>query len=800
MEKKYRIHRLYICNFKPFAYGDNPEKPYITIDFTSDGEKVRSMILSGPNGYGKTSIFQAIYFTLTGIVEVGEYADGRKTFDEHIILNDISKCCFTAVEFIDDQRHYVTLIRYVERGKTGKLKEMVGNNGFQAYIVEGKFAYKEFVPTELISKSVEEIAERFGEKNIQEWVKRNYIQQEHTSDIILKSDKDRLDFLNLLIDTGNDEFFRNVEEKKKEIDEKVEALESDILDLQRKVKQEIKEVQGEEPACQRVYPEIELIWDKGTYGKDEPFSEYEEHAKRLLSVIEHLPEYGHKRKIELLTRWKSQQPYCKFFILGLYDEEDKNAYTKSFAQKKYFQQLLSDEKELLEKALSAEYLGETLAEKIQQIRQKYKRYCNNLNERQALYKRVTEFRNHLYGKEENLETIFDEHCPLCGTNFIGRDISLSQAIRQSQVIIEEASKILDTTLEEQAITWRTELLEVKEQIVSDAIVEEGEKELCDDIHVMNNFLQQANDLGKILSELYQLEEIPMLSPFLDKNVFRQRYVQIEKYKKAEDDLKMVVEMFSKEMERESFTDGSREKELDILAYDENKDIIVSLFQMDTQKGTLKEKINYLDWKRREKLASNYITDLKAYEKKLEEIENLYIKQMKLQKVIGCKKTAKREYLNDIMKYLEIPMYIYSGKLIQTHQNGLGVFCYTGSKDDALTEFKLSTNKAAISQKLDISNKFSTGQKNVTNIALMLALKKIATISLDIFMIDDPCQSLDELNVASFVEIIKNEFTDTQVILSTHEDKIASYIKYKNDKAGKEMLMYNVQDELYNTNV
>lgn len=146
------------------------------------------------------------------------------------------------------------------------------------------------------------------------------------------------------------------------------------------------------------------------------------------------------------------------------------------------------------------------------------------------------------------------------------------------------------------------------------------------------------------------------------------------------------------------------------------------------------------------------------------------------------------------------MYIYSGKLIQTHQNGLGVFCFTGSKEDALTEFKLSTNKVAISQKLDVSNKFSTGQKNVTNIALMLALKKIATTSLDIFMIDDPCQSLDELNVASFVEIIKNEFTETQVILSTHEDKIASYIKYKNDKAGKDVIMYNVQDELYNTNV
>ena len=644
MGKKYRIHRLYICNFKPFAYGENPEKPYVTIDFTSDGEKIRSMILSGPNGYGKTSIFQAIDFTLTGAVEVGEYADRRRTFDEHIIMNDISKCCFTAVEFADDERHYVTLIRYAEAGKSGKLKEMIEDNGFQAYIVEGKFVYKEFAPTKLKSKSPEEIAERFGEKNIQEWVKRNYIQQEHNSDIILKSDKDRLDFLNLLIDTGNDEFFRNVEGKKKEIDEEIETLKLGIQDLQQKVKQERKAVQGEEPACPKVYSEIELVWDKGTYGKDEPFLEYEEHAKRMLSVIENLPEYGYKRKIELLTRWKTQQFYCKYFILSLYDEEHKNTYTKSFAKKNYFQQLLSDEKELLEKDLNADYLGKPLTEKIQQIRKNYKRYCNNLNERQALYKRVIEFRNFLYGKEENLESIFDEHCPLCGTNFTGKDISLLQAIRQSQVIIEEASKILDTTLEEQANTWRTELAEVKEQIASAVTVEEGEKALCDDIYSMSNFLQQASELEKILGELYQLEEVPMLSPFLDNAAFRQKYVQMGEYQKALDDLKAAVEMFSKAVESVSVSDGGQKKELDMLAYDENKDIIVSLFQMDMRVDTLKEKINYLDWRRREKLASNYITDLKTYEKKLEEIENLYVKQMKLQKVISCKKNSEKRVL------------------------------------------------------------------------------------------------------------------------------------------------------------
>ncbi|PNV61233.1 hypothetical protein C0033_14655 [Clostridium sp. chh4-2] len=44
-------------------------------------------------------------------------------------------------------------------------------------------------------------------------------------------------------------------------------------------------------------------------------------------------------------------------------------------------------------------------------------------------------------------------------------------------------------------------------------------------------------------------------------------------------------------------------------------------------------------------------------------------------------------------------------------------------------------------------------------------------------------------------MLKFEWVEDFVLL---ED--GRYIKYKNDKAGIEMIMYNVQDELYNTNV
>lgn len=42
----------------------------------------------------------------------------------------------------------------------------------------------------------------------------------------------------------------------------------------------------------------------------------------------------------------------------------------------------------------------------------------------------------------------------------------------------------------------------------------------------------------------------------------------------------------------------------------------------------------------------------------------------------------------------------------------------------------------------------------------------------------------------------NEFGDTQLILSTHEDKIAAYIKYKFEKTNKKICMFNVQERLY----
>lgn len=792
---KYYINRLYICNFKPFVYGEDQEKPYVTIDFRNGDKTIHSMILSGPNGYGKTSVFQAIYFALTGIIDTGNHVDGRKKCNEHVIINDLSKCCFIAVEFVDEEEQYLTVVRYTEKGEPGTVKKTEDEAAdFDAYILEGKFRYPDFRPEEYEKKTRDDITAQFGEKNIVDWTRQNYIQQEHESDIILKADKDRVNFLNHLIEMGTDDYFSEIMREQQVIADNIENLKKEITDLVQKVNKEVEEIQGEEPACEKVFPELEYAWDKDTYAEGEPFQEYEEIAKRALEVISRLPQYAYKRKKDLLEAIDNSEHIYKFYIMNLYDAVQKNTYKNSFSRKQYLLKLSEEGDELWKADLRENFLGKEFADEIRQIRQKRQAYLANLSQRQYLYKQVEEFRNRFAGKEEIIGDIFEEQCPLCGSNFKGTDSSLAQAIRQADKIFKDAQQILDTAVEEENLLWKEKYLEAMKRISQWITEEKAEEDVFDDLLHAENEIDTLFELEKKLSELNSLQGGNWLKVFTDRKEFGQNYKAIGEYEKAISDLKGAVKAIERELE--TFDTEQQFEEIDPMAYSENKDKIISLSKMDSRAEQLKKKVDYLTWKRKEKIALDYSANKEALTAKVEDIRKLYVRNMKIGKVLACQEAARKEYLNEIMTYLEIPLYIYSGKLMQTHQNGLGIFCFTGLKKDALTEFKMTTDKKDINQKLDISNKFSTGQKNVANIALMLALKKIVATNLDIFMIDDPCQSLDELNVASLVEIIKNEFTKTQIILSTHEDKIASYIKYKSEKVGKEMIMFNVQKELY----
>lgn len=76
----------------------------------------------------------------------------------------------------------------------------------------------------------------------------------------------------------------------------------------------------------------------------------------------------------------------------------------------------------------------------------------------------------------------------------------------------------------------------------------------------------------------------------------------------------------------------------------------------------------------------------------------------------------------------------------------------------------------------------------------LALHKIfANDGPNVLFIDDPVQCMDDLNIVSFVELMRTEFPDIQLLISTHEKNFANFIVYKYKKYNLPLTRHNLKE-------
>ena len=159
--------------------------------------------------------------------------------------------------------------------------------------------------------------------------------------------------------------------------------------------------------------------------------------------------------------------------------------------------------------------------------------------------------------------------------------------------------------------------------------------------------------------------------------------------------------------------------------------------------------------------------------KLEPLQN----QMKAYHV--ALKKAIESYQTLVIKQIEIPFFLYCSRLLQSYQGGQGVLIE--SKDSKI-------RFTAPGGEHDILYTMSSGQLSAVLLAFSLVLNKIYSGNkFKTLFIDDPIQCMDDINMISFVELLRREFSDSQIVLSTHEDTFANYIKYKFSK-------YNIRSQ------
>ncbi|MEL7678372.1 AAA family ATPase [Elizabethkingia meningoseptica] len=188
-------------------------------------------------------------------------------------------------------------------------------------------------------------------------------------------------------------------------------------------------------------------------------------------------------------------------------------------------------------------------------------------------------------------------------------------------------------------------------------------------------------------------------------------------------------------------------------------------------NSIEDKRKYIQWE-----FYNCISDnITLRQKRIIKLESAFGKLNNLYEKIEAQI---KEYTNRIVEKIKIPFHIYTGKILQNHSLGSGLNI----------EFDMDRQKqlyiTPCYKDQEVAFTLSSGQLSATVISLMLVLNKVFNQSrLGTIFIDDPLQTLDEINAHSLVELLKYNFSDQQIVLSTHEDKYSRFIRYKFEKFG-----------------
>ncbi|EJL8715973.1 AAA family ATPase [Vibrio alginolyticus] len=236
--------------------------------------------------------------------------------------------------------------------------------------------------------------------------------------------------------------------------------------------------------------------------------------------------------------------------------------------------------------------------------------------------------------------------------------------------------------------------------------------------------------------------------------------------------------------------NKKEVESDALALPEDWRDTISLTFKDLQDfyivtaEDLRNKEQYISIKANE--AQNVrlqtcISSLKLIEKETLAAQKA---QSKIKRLRETLKETEQRYTDQTISAIELIFHIYSGRLIQNYQRGLGLFIESreGTQLRFLTAEK-SEHDAVMSM--------SSGQVCALGLAFFLSLNKVYA-KVPLILIDDPSQSLDEINVASLTDLLRCELKHCQLIVSSHEDDISAYMRYRFDRAGLKTSSLNMQ--------
>lgn len=789
-----KLGRIRIENFKSFI------EP-VEFDFTGND----LVLFDGPNGFGKTTIFDAVELCFTGEVFRVEKTD-KKTKSDHILKGDNSKATVIQLELLDGDECIRVLGVYIPAGISGENGKVANyTKTIERFEVDGwQGGGGSQIRKDLDVSSLKTLLK--NEKLDSTFTLFNYIQQEETCHFLKQDEDKRHQQISHL--------FGTIEETKK-------AASLDVLST--KLKQKIDDYYA--PLIAKEENELAQL-SKPTLGVDDEESKVGSGKVALFndltsSTVEQLDAYKHNLEgVDWVLKNHSDFKVLKF----------------NYSLEKLITQRPSEILNLIKVGVASKY------EEIEKLNKQYLRWVKVRNKAISYKELISEYEinpNTINKDTLNTLSIFFEKqikkftvdidsfdSLMLGNDSCNTMLATIEASRKNLLThyeghigheeIEGNKEVPCPLCGDPKAKWQDLLDEydVQTERFEERLGESGNllvavtKKLLDELVIplvtrMKRFIARYE---KYIN--YDFEYI-MKTKFIEKSDFDKMELVREWIKKNIGDgfsfqdksLRDVKPSYDEVEERfKSFILGHK-KSLLVEAPKSYMSFTYDLKTFDfefSEGGVLTVDSN--DIAKDLSLLSRLIVQKKSVsykdkeiklEKLQDEVQKLTLKRREITAISRIYKDEIKVYEKNVAKHIAIPLFVYSSKILQSRPEGSGIFLITPERSNAkgFMQFSATPNDSH-----DAWNTMSSGQLSGVVISFMLAMNKVYPSNLSTLMIDDPVQTMDEVNMASFVQMMRYEFPKMQVLLSTHESKVANYFHYKYSEAGLKSLPINMKNK------
>lgn len=800
---QYKIVNLRVKNFKCF---DNTQ----FYEFCFDYDK-NPIILSGPNGFGKTTFFDAIELIFSKDITRLDKGIEKKTTNlgKNILLNKANEDGYVVLTLKNEKSDILTIFaKILNNNHKLELEDSICYGAINRFIVTEELDdflcsyddWKNYVDNEYLIK--------YRAKNFNVYY---YVSQAESVHFLKRTISDRKNAMNVLLNTGF------IDERKKVVLDligsrngtKGHLINDEIFALDNELKK--KAVVLKTLLKNNIQDDIEKIEyiDLGLYNKDSNLYFWDNidiaeldssEIKRGINILQSIISFWENKNDYINYRWNEDilkilkgnsihdyVDYKEYITNNLILREkieqqlqkwdfEIQIYNASllFRQENPVETSYKEEDILVLKKLVPElekYDFSLIKNIVHEILNLSKTFSTN----QKAIDKLTSARNAL----RNAKNEYDEYgtaCPFCNTKF-ANTILLDAGFEEVEQILQIESGSVGKLIAQKRQELKIAVEEVKKIIHSYV---DGLDEVSIDL-----LIQRKTSLKGFISDAGRVANVENLIRYLADAEFETKKIESNNLVV---EIQRVLSELVKNIENAEFDNLYAKYDYEKIDKIYGNDIENMMKQMTV--ATLDRKLKYLEMAAWEK------ENTEIYEIK-QEMKALIIRQKKIEKIrhrlnelSKVYENAIELYKNSTLKQLRVPLLIYTGKILQDYQNGLGVFV---SKD----EMRFVSNGDA---KHDILNTFSSGQLSGFVLAFLFAMNKqyIKTSSDDIgfILIDDPVQTMDDINISSLIEVLRNDFSNKQIILSTHESDKENYILYKFYKYNQIGQSFNVKEEIY----